>query len=61
MPERTESVESDSIKLAIYQETKDGIVPYGNLYFKNVEAATRVAKALTHAVEVCGGGDNDPF
>jgi hypothetical protein len=27
----------------------------------NKETATRLAKALTHAVELCGGGNKDPF
>jgi hypothetical protein len=29
--------------------------------FANEEMANRVAKALVHAVELCGGGNEDPF
>jgi len=29
--------------------------------FKDADTADRVAKALTHAVELCGGGNKDPF
>jgi hypothetical protein len=29
--------------------------------FRDEETANRVAKAMTHAVELCGGGNNDPF
>jgi len=31
------------------------------LVFSGEELANRVAKALTHAVELCGGGNKDPF
>jgi hypothetical protein len=31
------------------------------LVFSDEELANRVAKALTHAVELCGGGNKDPF
>jgi hypothetical protein len=30
-------------------------------YFADEEMANRVAKALVHAVELCGGGNKDPF
>ena len=30
-------------------------------YFPSEEMANRVAKALVHAVELCGGGNKDPF
>jgi len=30
-------------------------------YFADEEMANRVAKALVHAVELCGGGSKDPF
>jgi hypothetical protein len=30
-------------------------------FFKEEEAAQRMAKAMVHAVELCGGGDKDPF
>jgi hypothetical protein len=29
--------------------------------FHDEDSANRVAKALTHAVELCGGGENEPF
>ena len=32
-----------------------------NLRFQSEEIANRVAKAIVHAVELCGGGDKDPF
>ena len=31
------------------------------LYFSDEEIANRVAKAMLHAVELCGGGSKDPF
>ena len=31
------------------------------LVFRDEETANRVAKAITHAVELCGGGNKDPF
>ena len=31
------------------------------LYFRDEEIANRVAKAMLHAVELCGGGSKDPF
>ena len=31
------------------------------LTFRDEETANRVAKALTHAVELCGGGNKEPF
>jgi hypothetical protein len=31
------------------------------LYFDDEDTADRVAKALIHAVELCGGGNDDPF
>jgi len=31
------------------------------LVFSDEELSNRVAKALTHAVELCGGGNRDPF
>jgi hypothetical protein len=30
-------------------------------YFPDEDMANRIAKALTHAVELCGGGSKDPF
>jgi len=32
-----------------------------DFFFHDEETANRVAKAMTHAVELCGGGDNAPF
>jgi hypothetical protein len=32
-----------------------------NLHFRDEETASRLAKALTHAIELCGGGNKDPF
>ena len=29
--------------------------------FTNADLANRVAKAITHAVELCGGGNKDLF
>ena len=34
---------------------------YDLLSFSDAQLADRVAKALTHAVELCGGGNKDPF
>jgi hypothetical protein len=31
------------------------------LYFHDPDLADRVAKAIVHAVELCGGGDHEPF
>jgi hypothetical protein len=31
------------------------------LFFPSEETANRVAKAMVHAVELCGGGNKDPF
>jgi hypothetical protein len=31
------------------------------VYFADEDTANRVAKAMIHAVELCGGGDKDPF
>jgi hypothetical protein len=31
------------------------------LFFSSEEIANRVAKAMVHAVELCGGGSNEPF
>jgi hypothetical protein len=36
-----------------------GVVNY--LPFTDPQLADRVAKAMTHAVELCGGGNKDPF
>jgi hypothetical protein len=39
-------------------------LPHNNLYgfwFSDSAMADRVAKAITHAVELCGGGNHDPF
>jgi hypothetical protein len=30
-------------------------------YFPSEEMANRLAKAMVHAVELCGGGNKDPF
>jgi len=32
-----------------------------NFYFPDEDTANRVAKAMIHAIELCGGGDKDPF
>jgi hypothetical protein len=29
--------------------------------FSDVDLANRVAKAMVHAIELCGGGNKDPF
>lgn len=31
------------------------------VYFREEDAAQRMAKAMVHAVELCGGGNKDPF
>ncbi len=31
------------------------------LFFRDEETANRVAKAMVHAVELCGGGNKEPF
>ncbi len=31
------------------------------LFFSSEDTANRVAKAMTHAVELCGGGSKEPF
>lgn len=31
------------------------------VYFADEDTANRVAKAMVHAIELCGGGDKDPF
>jgi hypothetical protein len=31
------------------------------LRFRDSESAQRMAKAMTRAMELCGGGDHDPF
>jgi hypothetical protein len=31
------------------------------IYFREEQLAQRIAKALVHAVELCGGGSQDPF
>jgi hypothetical protein len=41
---------------------RDVLFPEGALFpFTDADTADRVAKALTHAVELCGGGNKDPF
>jgi hypothetical protein len=32
-----------------------------SLHFRDEDTADRLAKALTHAIELCGGGNKDPF
>lgn len=34
---------------------------YLDFLFRDNESANRMAKAMVHAVELCGGGDKDPF
>jgi hypothetical protein len=36
-------------------------VKEARVYFREEDAAQRMAKAMVHAVELCGGGDKDPF
>jgi hypothetical protein len=31
------------------------------LFFSSEEIANRIAKAMVHAVELCGGGNKEPF
>jgi len=42
-------------------EVKDRNVPDYGFTIRDEETANRLAKALTHAVELCGGGNKDPF
>jgi hypothetical protein len=35
--------------------------PGNGFYFLSEEMANRIAKALVHAVELCGGGNKEPF
>lgn len=35
--------------------------PRGEFEFMDAGLADRVAKAMTHAVELCGGGNKEPF
>jgi hypothetical protein len=34
---------------------------FGSLIVGTQETANRLAKAFSHAVELCGGGDDSPF
>ena len=36
-------------------------VDYNEFHFTDEDTANRVAKAMVHAVELCGGGNKDPF
>jgi hypothetical protein len=36
-------------------------VGYNEFFFIDEEMANRVAKAMVHAIELCGGGNKDPF
>jgi hypothetical protein len=40
--------------------TTDNLVKTIFFYFHDEDTADRVAKALVHAVELCGGGNKDP-
>ena len=42
-------------------KTSDDSDKADTLTFRDEETANRLAKALTHAVELCGGGDKGPF
>jgi hypothetical protein len=52
-----------------FRSTQDGKVTEGDReddelplhIFRDEELAQRMAKAIVHAVELCGGGDKDPF
>jgi hypothetical protein len=38
--------------------------PHGDFnafFFTDADLADRVAKAMTHAIELCGGGNKEPF
>jgi hypothetical protein len=39
----------------------DGSFREVSFTFRDEDSANRVAKALTHAIELCGGGNKDPF
>jgi hypothetical protein len=45
------------------QPAKEGDISLkeDHLTFRDEETANRLAKALTHAIELCGGGNKDPF
>jgi hypothetical protein len=35
--------------------------PTSDIYFRDQDTASRVAKAVQHAMEICGGASKDPF
>jgi hypothetical protein len=54
----TRSYRSDPPVFALRVRRK---ATYNELYFTDEETANRVAKAMVHAVELCGGSNKDPF
>jgi hypothetical protein len=47
--------------MALVVRTPNGFVKENFFLFTDTDLAGRVAKALTHAVELCGGGNKEPF
>jgi hypothetical protein len=43
------------------KDKADFWVGWDAFYFQDADLADRVAKAMTHAIELCGGGNKDPF
>jgi hypothetical protein len=58
LPETKETIADPIPFVAVYMLNNGGKRP---IFFTTEEAANRFAKALVHAVELCGGGDKDPF
>jgi hypothetical protein len=49
----------DPPHFALIAQRKGGAT--NTVYFADEDTANRVAKAMIHAVELCGGGNKDPF
>lgn len=52
------STQPPTLYLAFNRPNKKG---HMGLFFQDASLADRVAKAITHAVELCGGGNKEPF
>ena len=55
----TRSYKSDPPVFVLMARREKGIT--NSFYFFDEDMANRVAKAMVHAVELCGGGNKDPF
>ena len=42
-------------------EQDDVITEYFNIFFRDQDSANRVATAINHAIDLCGGGEQSPF